>query len=184
MFAEEHSELLRQGDILEKVYYIAPSFYQLRDGQISLPQNLVIRQSHLVTVSQCCDLQWYETGTGHFQPRRPYVLVAPLSLKMPFKQDSEEYSKLIQNGENRPENDPIQYFYYQDNPAIGAESVIDFSTIVPIRSSLLRDLAMRKLLELDIKHRHLFRIRLREYFSRIPDEDWDVVVQLFPEELQ
>ena len=121
---------------------------------------------------------------GYFQPRRPYVLVAPVSLKMPFKQGSDEYTKLIQNGENRPENDPIQYFYYQDNPVIGAESVIDFSIIMPIRSSLLQDLAARKLLELDIKHRHLFRIRLREYFSRIPNEDWDVVMQLFPEELQ
>lgn len=109
-------------------------------------------------------------------------MVAPLAIKMPFRPGSEEYAKLVQNGENRPDNDPIQYFYYHDNPVIGTESVIDFSVIMPIRSSLLQDIAVQKLLELDIKHRHLFRIRLRDYFSRIPEEDWDAVRRLFPEE--
>lgn len=175
---------LRQGDILQKVYYTAPSFYQLRDGQISLSQNLTIRQVHLVAVSQCCDLQWYDSNTGRPRPRRPYVLVAPLSFKMPFGKDTEEYSKIVQNGERHPDNDPIQYFHYQDNPLVGGESVIDFSTIMPIRSSLLKEIAPQKILELDIKHRHLFRTRLHEYFSRIPDEDWDIVKDLFPQEIE
>lgn len=174
--------MLRQGDILEKAYFIAPSFYQLTDGQISLPQSYNIRHAHLVTLSQCCDLQWYEGPNGYSRPRRPYVLLAPLSLKIPFSKDTEEYQKLVENGENRPENDPIQYFYFADNPTIGGESVIDFSTMMPIKSSTLKNLEIKKLLELDVKHRHLLRTRLHEYFSRIPDEDWEEVKELFSED--
>ena len=102
---------------------------------------------------------------------------------MPFEKGTVEYTDLVENGKNRPENDPIQYFYYENTTVMGAESVIDFSTIMPMRSSVLRNIASQKLLELDVEHRHLFRTRLREYFSRIPDEDWDSVKKLFPQDL-
>ncbi len=62
---------------------------------------------------------------------------------------------LIQNGRNRPENGPIQFFYYQLNPVIGTESVVDFSLMMAIRSAALRDIGTRKLVELYLDHRHL-----------------------------
>jgi len=175
MFVENHSTGFRQGDILEKVYYTPPTFHKMKDGQISLSQGYNIRYAHLVIVSQCCELEWYEDEQGIPRPRRPFVLVVPLSLKMPFQSTTPEYLKLIQNGEIDLENDPVQYFYFRDNPIIGSESVVDFSNIIPIRSGTLKDLGVRKLLELEVKHRHLFRTKLHEYFSRVPPEEWDEV---------
>lgn len=180
MFVSTLSQTLRQGDILDKVFFVPPSFHQLRDGQISLQHTFSLRQAYLVIISNCCDLQWYEDKQGNLHPKRPYVLVAPLSLSIPFSKDSDEYEKLVHNGENRPDNDPIQYFYFQHNPVIGAESVVDFSTVMPIRSATLRDITSPKLLELQVKHRHLFRTRLHEYFSRIPEEEWEEIRALFP----
>lgn len=182
MFASDRSDNLRQGDILGEAYFISPSFHQLKASEIVLPQNTILRQAHLVVISQCCELQWYVDPNGNHRPRRPYVSVSPLSLKMPFEKGTEEYEKLVENGKNRPDNDPVQYFYFEDNPVIGAESVIDFATIMPIRSATLRDLGAKKLLQLKTEHRHLLRIRLRDYFSRIPDEDWEDVQSLFTSE--
>lgn len=181
MFAAIPIDDLRQGDVLEKVWFTPATFHKIKDEQITVPQP-TIRRAHLVVVSHCCELTWFTNEQGQPQPRRPYVLVAPLSLKMPFSRESDEYRMLIENGVNKPENDPVQFFYYQDNTAIGSEAVIDFSAMIPIRSALLRSLGLKKLLQLDVKHRHLFRTKLHEYFSRIPEEEWDEVRRLFPEE--
>ena len=182
MFIENPSADFRQGDILEKVYFTPPIFYKTKDDQINVNQAITIRCTHLVIVSHCCELQWYEDEQGYSRPRRPFVLVAPLSLKLPFQQDTDEYRLLIENGEKRPENDPVQYFYFKSNALIGSESVIDFSSIIPIRSGTLKELGVGKVLELEIKYRHLFRTKLHEYFSRIPPEEWDEVKNLFPQD--
>ena len=127
-------------------------------------------------------MQWYKNRKGYLVPKRNQVLVAPLSFKMPSAKGTEEYNKLIENGKNKLDNDPIQYFYFEHNDVIGRESVVDFSTIIPIKSKLLQDIGAGKLLELDVKHRHLLRMRLFTYFSRVPNEEWDEVKGLFPEE--
>jgi hypothetical protein len=181
MFTTKFSNSLRQGDILDKVFFTAPNFYIMKDSRISIP-NLNLKECYLVLLSQCCDLQWDKDDEGHSKPRNGYVLVAPLSLKIPFKNGTIEYKYLVQNGKNRPDKDPIQYFYYENNEKIGIESVVDFSSIMPIRSSTLKELEGQKLLELDILNRHLLRTRLREYFSRIPNEDWEETKKLFPED--
>ncbi len=181
MFIETKTDNLHQGDILEQVLFTPCIFHKAKDGQFTLPQTL-IRRTYLVIISHCCELTWYENDQGKLQPRRPYILVAPLSLKLPFEVDSPEYQRLIENGISRPENDPVQFFYYQNNDVIGSESVVDFSTILPIRHKLLLDIGLKKLLQLNVKHRHLFRTKLHEYFSRIPEEEWEEVQQLFPED--
>ncbi len=56
--------------------------------------------------------------------------MAPLSLRIPFAIDTEEYRLLVENGENRPENDSVQYFYFQGNSIIGCESVVDLPTMI------------------------------------------------------
>lgn len=183
MFSSGKSAVLRQGDITPKVYFTPPSFHSFRDGQLTLPQTCVLRCVHLVLMSQCCELQWFLDDKGYSRPRRPYVLVVPLSFKIPFATDSLKYRKLIENGENRPKDDPVQFFWFPKHPATGAESVVDLSTIMPVKTASLRDMFADKLLELDVKHRHLLRTRLRDYFSRIPEEEWTEVAQLFPEEL-
>jgi hypothetical protein len=182
MFVENKSDILRQGDIVQKTYYLPANFSKLKEDQILLPQSPKMFYSYLVILSHCCELQWYTDDSGRFRPRRAQVLVAPLSLKMPFKHQTEEYRKLVGNGENTPDNDPIQYFYFEDNSIIGSESVVDFSTMMSIKSSLLREIGTEKLLELDVKNRHLLRIRLRDYFSRIPKEEWDEIQRLFPDQ--
>jgi hypothetical protein len=181
MYVEPQSEGFRQGDILDKVWFTPSTFHNVKDEQFTIPQ-ATVRRAHLVVVSHCCELTWYLNDQQKLQPRRPFVLVAPLAFSIPFSADTKEYEMLIENGENKPDNDPVQYFYYQANPKIGAEAIIDFSSISPIRNALLRSLEIKKLLELDIKHRHLFRIKLREYFSRIPEEEWEIVKELFPDE--
>jgi len=182
MFVENKSDIPKQGDIVQKTYYVQANFLRLKENQITVPQSPKISYSYLVILSHSCELQWYPDDKGKLRPRRPQVLVAPLSLKMPFKQGTEEYQKLIENGENTPDNDPVQYFYFEDNPVIGSESVVDFSTMMPIKSSLLREIGTEKLLELDVKSRHLLRMRLRDYFSRIPEEEWDEIQRLFSDE--
>jgi len=184
MFVANKSDVLRQGDILKKTHFVPASFHILKDDQIALPQNPKLIYSYLVILSHCCELQWYPNPKGKLVPRRQQVLVAPLSLTIPFKHGTDEYNKLIENGENRPDTDPVQYFYFRDNEVIGAESVIDFSTMMPIKSKLLREIGMEKLIELDVKNRHLLRIRLRDYFSRIPEEEWDEIKRLFPNEAE
>lgn len=182
MFVEKKSNILRQGDIVEKTHFVQANFQRLKEDQITFPQSSKIFYSYLVILSNCCELQWYEDEKGRLRPRRPQVLVAPLSLGVPFKQETEEYKKLIKNGKNRPENDPVQYFYFEDNEVIGSESVVDLSTMMPIKSSLLREIGKEKILELDVESRHLLRMRLRDYFSRIPGEEWDEIQRLFPDE--
>ena len=182
MFIQQPSDVFRQGDILDKIYYMPVTFLQHKNGQIPLPQSQIIRHEYLVLLSNCCDLQWHTDDQGNLVPRRRYILIAPLSLKIPYPKYSEEYNMLIQNGRNRPENDPIQFFYYQENPLIGAESVVDFSAMMAIRSAVLRDIGTNKLLELDVERRHLLRTRLHQYFSRIPEEEWEEVQRLFPED--
>lgn len=184
MFVQQSSDVYRQGDILDKVYYIPVTFLKRKEGQISLPQSQTIRHEYLVLLSNCCDLQWYTDNYGNLVPRRRHILIVPLSLRLPYSRDSKEYNMLIQNGRNRPENDPIQFFYYQANPVIGVESVVDFSAMMAIRSAALGDIGTKKLLELDVEHRHLLRTRLHQYFSRIPDEEWDEVNRLFPSDLR
>jgi hypothetical protein len=181
MFIEPEGDILRQGDILEKVWFTPTTFHKVKDEQFTVPQ-ATIRRANLVIVSHCCELTWYTNEQQKQQPRRPFVLVAPLAFSMPFPKDTPEYKMLIENGENKPENDPVQFFYFQSNDKIGSEAVIDFSSITPIRSALLRNLEIKRLLELDVKHRHLFRTKLHEYFSRIPEEEWGQVQELFPDE--
>lgn len=183
MFVETISDVLRQGDIVQKIHFTPASFHILKGDQITLPQNPKLIYSYMVILSHCCDLQWYPNQKGKLVPRRPQILVAPISLKIPFQQGTDEYNKLIENGENRPDNDPVQFYYFENNPAIGSALVVDFSTMMPIKTSLLREVKTIKILELDVKHRHLLRIRLRDYFSRIPDEEWDEIKTIFPDEI-
>ncbi|MDD5702195.1 MAG: hypothetical protein PHU23_09125 [Dehalococcoidales bacterium] len=183
MFLTPANEQLRQGDILEPTWYTPTSFYKVTNDQFTVPQ-ATIRRAYLVVISQCCELTWLKNNQGIDEPRRPFVLVAPLSFKMPFTKDSPEYNFLIENGINRPENDPIQFFYFNNNPVLGAESVVDFSTITAIRNGQLRQIGLKRLLELDVKNRHLFRTKLHEYFSRIPEEDWEQVKKLFPDDFK
>ena len=180
MFITQFSDHFRQGDVINKIFFTSPCFYMPKDSKLTLQSSIVLRESYFVLVSQCCDLQWYDDANGNNIPRRAFILVAPLSLKLPFDKDTTEYKKMIENGINQPDNDPIQYYYYQNNPQIGQESVVDFSTLIPIRSALLKEMKVKKLLELDKLNRHLFRTRLRDYFSRIPQEDWDVAKDVFP----
>ncbi len=183
MFVENKSDVFRQGDIVTKMYFTAPAFYVPKGDQVTITHGQTkLNISYLVLVSNCCELQWYEDDSGRKRPRRPQILVAPLSLKIHFEQGSEEYNKLIKNGENTIENDPVQYFYFEDNTIIGCESVIDLSTIMPMKSSVLKERGTRKLLELEVKHRHLLRKRLREYLSRIPAEEEAEVQRLFRDE--
>ena len=87
MFVLGKSTRLRQGDVLEKVFFTPASFHELKDGQMQLLQVSAIRQAHLVVVSQCCELEWFQDDRGSLRPRRAYVLVAPLSLKLPVSPD-------------------------------------------------------------------------------------------------
>ncbi|MBI2850585.1 MAG: hypothetical protein HYX80_06025 [Chloroflexi bacterium] len=183
MYVQAHSITLRQGDILEKVWFTPATFHKVTDGQFTVPP-ATFRNAHLVVVSHCCELTWYVNEQQREVPRRPYVLVAPLSFRMPFVRTTKEYEMLTENGLNRPDNDPVQYFYYDIAPSIGQEAVVDFSSMTPIRSGLLRELGLTKLLELDVKHRHLFRTKLHEYFARIPEEEWEEVKTLFPDTAQ
>ena len=180
MFVTQFSDHFRQGDVISKIFFTSPCFYVLKDNKLTLQPNTILREAYFVLVSQCCDLQWHADTNGNNIPRRAFITVAPLSLKLPFDKNTIEYNKMIENGINQPDNDPIQYYFYQNNSYIGQESVVDFSTLIPIRSALLKEMKVKKLLELDKLHRHLFRTRLREYFSRIPQEDWDVAKDVFP----
>jgi hypothetical protein len=180
MFSKNPSNVFHQGDILDKVYYMPVTFLKYKAGQIPLPQSQSIRHAYLVLLSNCCDLQWYTDDQGNLVPRRRYILIAPLSLTLPYTKPSEEYNMLIENGRNQPENDPVQFFYYKKNTVIGDESVVDFSAMMSIRSAALRDIGINdKLLELDVEHRHLLRTRLHQYFSRVPEEEWEEVTKLF-----
>ena len=147
MFIEPQTDTLRQGDVIEQVWFTPATFYKVKDEQFTLPQT-TIRHSYLVIVSHCCELTWFTDAQGISQPRRPYILIAPLSLKIPFIENSIEYRMLVENGINHPENDPVQYFYFENNNVIHSESVIDFSTIIPIRSGTLRNLELKSCLPL------------------------------------
>jgi hypothetical protein len=180
MYLGQPSADLRQGDILGEAFYASPWFDRLRDGKLVLPSGGRLHHARLVAMSNCCDLAWDKDNQGNLKPRRQYVLVAPLSKKIPFRPGTDEYRKLIENGINRPDKDPVQYFYFQDHPALGGDAMVDLSSMMTIKSATLRDICPSKLLELTVRDRHLLRTRLREYFSRIPDEEWEEVRRLFP----
>ena len=172
----ELSDEFRQGDIIEPLYYVSPGFYRFQNEQLSLSPNINVKHAHFALLSNCCELQWYYDGNVR-RPKRPYVFIAPLSFRLPFTAGTVEYDKLVRNGEGQPDNDPIQYFYYDPSDVLSSESVTDLSAMMPVRSSFLAD--SKKILQLDINCRHLLRIRLREYFTRIPDEEWDEVHSMF-----
>jgi hypothetical protein len=88
MYIAPQNDVLRQGDILEKVWFTPATFHKIKDEQFTIPQT-IIRRAHLVVISHCCELTWYVNDQQKEQPRRPFVLVAPLSLNIPFQIDSE-----------------------------------------------------------------------------------------------
>lgn len=170
---------LRQGDVVQDIYYTAPVTHSFTNGTLSLPQQYPIRLAKLAVVSQCCELEWYPDDQGRRRPRRPWVLVAPFTEVLPFDADTLEYANLVKNGENETDNDPVQYFYYSPCDALPSGGVINLATIFPIRNGELDNYRDSKLIQLNVKNRHLLRQRLTDFFGRIPDDEAEEVEKLF-----
>lgn len=162
---------LRQGDILPVTRYTIPAICSGEGDTFTIPP-VRVKMTRLVIVSQCCELALIDSPSGSSKmPRRKYALVTPWVDSIPFTEGSEEYDKLIRNGQDREDNDPVQYFYYEGSGQVGGSGVIDLSAVFPLRTADLYRLCANKIAELTPVNRHLLRQRLITYFGRIPEEE-------------
>lgn len=118
-------------------------------------------------LSQCCDVNPHQE-----RPPHSFVLckVVPVPKNIHRHQDSYETLKanLDPYGGRKAY---LQNFWLGDIPGLNGEYMTDFAQVTTLSWSDYKQIAAKKVAELDDLHRAMFRVKVGAHFGRVAEED-------------
>lgn len=191
--ADMQLDCLRQGDILQGIPFPLLDATKLSIlGQIradgSNPSPVLVPTTHVhrsdagyywaqlpvklafaVVISNCCEVE-----PRHGKLLQPAFMVARLiPIKESIRRDADKLSSLRANKDPRSDAPGyIDYFYVESHPKLdGKDWMVDYSQVVSIPNSEFPGILTKKMVQMTIRSRVKFKIKLAVYYGRIEDEE-------------